>query len=1385
MTDNAPEQRAAGSTGITSPQNRAFLALGIGIFLFICMGCYALYYYTSQEAVVNVETGRVDASKVAPEADAAVSAEYQEATRLKNQERYENAEANSDGVAIPYVFPEQGEAATEDKISDCACQISDEQLIEAIKRVGLDHTASNAVDHKQIGMSDIYINLDGVVVDVDGAPMMFREGKVLLDSNSALISETGTPVFSTKNEKLFLTNKGEIFNQAAEPALLAGDLLTATGQVILPSGQLATRPGNLQQIDKSDIYITTEGQIITQDGRPITAQGSFVYLDDERVVKNRNRMEIEWEGQYVHIGLLGNLVNAQGHQFKKEGILFSFHGIMIKNNGKLERPLHNIKQIGSTDIYLDDKRTLVDGNARTLKHYGSSVRLQSDGKLLVGGGKPMRNRGGHVLLLDKDGNIRPDLKGKGIAQTGVLRTQDGVVYNKSSSLITRRGLLERIGNSDLFTSPDGMLLGLKGRPVTNSEKDVFLNPDDLLPNGAQGLETVQGKSIASRDGDKVYIGLSGKIQFANGQPVKEVGLLVNYDGVAYNHLGRLVINTSGLERVVTKDGKAVTFNGKDVYRGADGRLYDADGNPIVAADGRAVYMDENGNLVDEFGNPITDVELMAEGRVVKNGELATRRALTTPSGDLLYNSERQLFLGANNVIEFSAGDSLTTSDDREAFMSDKGDLIDKDKNVIKEQLLFLADGTPYNGMLSAGREQVITADGEEVLFDGKKVYRGADGALYDENGNPILTADGRKVFMDKDGNLVDKDGNIIDEGLLRVAGKPVKPGDLTTLPSNDLRRIGATDIYVSADGTLLDAQGRLIKHYDKPTRIIEKGQVVSDKREVLHDRANQPLFMKKDGHLINSRLKSIQDDPLANGEKILVGPDGILVTGTLSRYGESEMYKTKQMTLTDALGRAHLYNGERVFVGDDGGLVYGNGRRVTDRKGNAVFIDEMGRMTDKNGNVLKDMVLTNSDGVLIDSDGKLITDGGRLTRIPGTDLYRTADGRVVDANGKPVLIDGKEAYIDEDGRLVDANGRPIKINNKDVYIDENGNLVDSKGNLLTDENGLKLSLSDTGEIINEDGKVVTREVKRKTFTNTTTKSSQVKVVPKPAASEKEKNAGKPKEKEVKKKREGLVVDEASKKRLAQRYTLVKKGLRDAVAYTQAHINRNIEGSYVDIGGAADSGMPPSEDEIDGILDIAGEGGAASSKKGLGEILRPAGSMLYAVTRHRMNTDYGKDVIVDLVGLQPEDPLFGGRLIGAYELKYDNMVVEFSKLVLPTGELLDVKAIALDPKTADAGIGGDVDHHYWYRYGGLFLASLLEGTAEAMGDTGTREESTSITGTRTSTSGLEGDKLVLASLGKVGEEFSSIFAEQASRPSTVTKEAGDDMAVILFESIARE
>jgi hypothetical protein len=217
------------------------------------------------------------------------------------------------------------------------------------------------------------------------------------------------------------------------------------------------------------------------------------------------------------------------------------------------------------------------------------------------------------------------------------------------------------------------------------------------------------------------------------------------------------------------------------------------------------------------------------------------------------------------------------------------------------------------------------------------------------------------------------------------------------------------------------------------------------------------------------------------------------------------------------------------------------------------------------------------------------------------------------------------------------------------------------------------------------------------------------------------------------------------------------------------------------GVAKDDAEVEEQDSLDG--EVAANGEASKSGDGAQITVARAGTTLYAINAMKLNSDYSNRVVVDIVGRSPSDPLYGSKAIGQFERKHKKLVLSLKQICLDGGRgCSGMDGIALDVKTAEVGLASDVDSHYWYRFGGLFAATILSGLSDAAEASGTREESITPTGSRVTTTGLNGRELVGRAVGDTGETFTQILAANVTRPPTAKLALGEEMAIILFGDI---
>jgi type IV secretory pathway VirB10-like protein len=179
-----------------------------------------------------------------------------------------------------------------------------------------------------------------------------------------------------------------------------------------------------------------------------------------------------------------------------------------------------------------------------------------------------------------------------------------------------------------------------------------------------------------------------------------------------------------------------------------------------------------------------------------------------------------------------------------------------------------------------------------------------------------------------------------------------------------------------------------------------------------------------------------------------------------------------------------------------------------------------------------------------------------------------------------------------------------------------------------------------------------------------------------------------------------------------------------------------------------------------------------------------GDMLYAVVETGVNSDVPSAVMATVaVG-----PYKNARLLGKFQRFEERLVLAFSRVILPSGEDLQLEAYAVDPSTSETSVATSVDTHFFSRWSGLIAASFLEGLGTAKRFSG---------GQSTVYGGMAGgvtDQMIWntyspedqawIAAGKVGEKATRIFERNFDRPPTVYLEQGTPVGVLILNVKAR-
>ena len=109
--------------------------------------------------------------------------------------------------------------------------------------------------------------------------------------------------------------------------------------------------------------------------------------------------------------------------------------------------------------------------------------------------------------------------------------------------------------------------------------------------------------------------------------------------------------------------------------------------------------------------------------------------------------------------------------------------------------------------------------------------------------------------------------------------------------------------------------------------------------------------------------------------------------------------------------------------------------------------------------------------------------------------------------------------------------------------------------------------------------------------------------------------------------------------------------------------------------------------------------------------RPAvkpGDLLYAIIDVGVNSDVPSAVLATVTS----GTYRNARLTGSFQRHDERLVLAFNRIILPSGETIQVESYAVDPTTSEASVASSVDTHFFSRWGGLVASAFLEGLGTA-------------------------------------------------------------------------
>ena len=252
-------------------------------------------------------------------------------------------------------------------------------------------------------------------------------------------------------------------------------------------------------------------------------------------------------------------------------------------------------------------------------------------------------------------------------------------------------------------------------------------------------------------------------------------------------------------------------------------------------------------------------------------------------------------------------------------------------------------------------------------------------------------------------------------------------------------------------------------------------------------------------------------------------------------------------------------------------------------------------------------------------------------------------------------------------------------------------------------------------------------------------------------------------------------DEMNRQMLAQqRQALIqqKQGLMSAVA-----------ANYVD------SWQKVSNQAVSAVPDVKAETSAqaaamsASSSNAGGPIIK-AGTMMYAILNSSIDSD---DNLTKAYATIVSGPMKGAKLIGSFKLAglySTKLMLTFDTLDLPNlRRTIPIQAVAVDPETSHVALSGNVDNHFWQRYGVMFMGSFVQGVSEGLMAATSNTTVVDTTGKVTPWyNKIDAGQLGITGLGQVGSAVAKSMQKYTNRLPTVDVPGGTGIGILLYKDL---
>lgn len=196
----------------------------------------------------------------------------------------------------------------------------------------------------------------------------------------------------------------------------------------------------------------------------------------------------------------------------------------------------------------------------------------------------------------------------------------------------------------------------------------------------------------------------------------------------------------------------------------------------------------------------------------------------------------------------------------------------------------------------------------------------------------------------------------------------------------------------------------------------------------------------------------------------------------------------------------------------------------------------------------------------------------------------------------------------------------------------------------------------------------------------------------------------------------------------------------------------------------------------------GKGSGHSNQMAKGPTIK-AGTIMYGVLQTSINSDEQTPIMAKVISGRLE----GATLMGSFKRVDEKLLLSFNLLNIPNfPHTIKFQGVAIDPTTSGTAMVGDVDHHYWAKYGVTFLAAFFDGIGDAVsGGTSTCQLLTSTSSSdpwcQTVYNKLNTTKSALTGLGNVGDKLSGQLQKDFGNIPPTVKIPGGTAFGLLFTS----